>query len=501
MNAPRPRAAIVDELCRQGLALHHAGRIEEARECYKKALRRDPGHFQALHLLGTLCVRAGQTELGVSLIRRAIRVDPSVAEAHCLLGAALNELERPREALASYDRAVALKPNYPEAHYNAGVTLAQSGLPAAAIGRFDAALALRSDYANAHYNRGRALHDLNRLDAALTSYDRAVALRPQHAESRFNRALALLQSGQFETGWREYEWRKRQWARREPAIEAAPLWLGGEDLTAKRILLHHEQGLGDTIQFCRYLDLFDRSRTEVVLKVQPPLKSLLDGFMPGIEVLSDGDALRRIDYQCPLLSLPLAFGTRLETIPSPRCYLQADAGRKAAFASRLGSVAGPRIGLVWSGAPSHLHDAERSIAFERLEPALTDGAAWTCLQNVIRNSDRPAFDRIGRVGFHGAALSDFSQTAALIDLMDLVITVDTSVAHLAGALGKPVWILLPFCPDWRWLSDRADSPWYPSARLFRQRAIGDWDSAIEDVREGLRSLIGCGDVLTLNRLA
>lgn len=514
----KPPKANLQAVFERGFALHREGAVEAAREHYKKVISGDPRHFDALHLLGTICSQHAQPDVGASLLKRAVAVNPNVAVAHCALGSALCELGRQDEALVSFGKAIGLQPGLVQAHHNLGLALVALGRREEALRSFDAAIALRPDYVNAHvargsalraldrpkdamaafdraislqpgapeahYNRGSLLHMLGRHREALESFDAALALRPDYADAHVNRSLTLLLTGRLADGWREYEWRKRDW---DPKLRADP---GGPPLTGdapgRRLFLFHEQGLGDTLQFWRYVKLLDPSRVAISASVQAPLQSLLQRNTQGVEFV---DAGRRDDHHVALLSLPLMFGTTLETIPVRPAYLAADHTLKARFAAALGAPSKPRVGLAWSGSPTHLNDRHRSIAFDQLLPLLSEDVQWVALQDHVRPSDADAFGSSGRVSFHGDQLPDFDHTAALVDLTGLVITVDTSIAHLAGALGKPVWVLLPANPDWRWLLDREDSPWYPSARLFRQDRLGDWSSVIEAVRARLRSLI------------
>jgi tetratricopeptide (TPR) repeat protein len=541
---PSPEARGLRELCDRGMALHRAGRLAEAKACYENVLARAPNDFDALHLLGLVLVQSGQGGAGATLIRRALAVDPEFAEAHANLGQALMRIGRPEEALAAFDAALARKPaladaragraaaldeiialserliaqdpRRAEAHGARGSALLALGRSDAALASFDAALALHPTLADAHYSRGLALQALWRFEEAVTAYDQALALRPVHADAHNNRALALqelgrhgealagfeaalrvrpnhadarlnrgmarLLHGDFEGGWPDYEWRGPD---RPGRGEATRAWLARPDVAGQRLWLQAEQGLGDTIQFARYAKLLSARGIAVTLSVQTTLKPLLETLGPDIEVLGERETPARYDHDCPLLSLPLAMETRLETIPAWPGYLEADAGRREAMAARLGPRRRPRVGIVWSGNAALRKDRRRSVPFDQLEPLLAADVDWHALQIEIRPDDADAFRRSGSVAFHGEALKDFADTAALIAQMDLVISVDTGVAHLAGALGKPVWILLPINPDWRWLLGRADSPWYPSARLFRQTRAGDWSAVIAAVRSSL----------------
>jgi hypothetical protein len=349
----------------------------------------------------------------------------------------------------------------------------------------DRAIALKPDYVEAHSNRGNALLDLKRPEEALASYDRAIALKPDDADAFWNQSLCLLQMGHYERGWRQYEWRKK---RTEPVgdrIFHQPVWLGEEDVAGKTLFIHWEQGLGDTIQFCRYVKLVEARGAKIIMSVQEPLRGLLRQISPGIQIIHQNEVPTDFDFHCPLLSLPLALGTTLETIPSERQYLKADHEFREVWSARLSAPTKPRIGLVWSGGAAHKNDYSRSIALEQLVSLLRLDAHWISLQKEVRDKDAAVLLENDSIAHFGDDLSDFRDTAALLDLIDLIITVDTSVAHLAGAMGKPVWILLPYNSDWRWLLHRTDTPWYPSVRLFRQQQIGDWAAVIDQVKHEL----------------
>ena len=482
MSSGRADPQILQVLCEQGAALHRVGRLEEAAVQYDKVLKRNPGHFDALHLLGLVRLHTGRPEEAVALFARAVKANAKVPVAQDNLGSALVGLGRPAEALASLDAAIALAPGHARAQHNRGTALEALGRSDEAVASYDRAIALKPDYAEAFSNRGLALRNLQRLDEALASYDAAVALDAAYVDAHLGRSFLSLLAGDFEAGWREYEWRK---AGRDAAGRPDPDrdWLGEGELAGQRLLVRHEQGLGDTLQFARYVPLLSARGAEVTLVVQPPLAGLLAASLPGVRVIAEGDPAPDADRHVSLMSLPLAFSTTLDTVPPP-LRLDADA-RRADWAERLGAKTRPRIGLAWSGNPAHVNDRNRSIGFSTLAPLLGDAVEWIVLQNDIRPADAEAFAASGRARFFGEALADFADTAALADQLDLIITVDTSLAHLAGGLGKPVWVLLPYSPDWRWLLGRADSPWYPTARLFRQAKAGDWAGVIGEVGEEL----------------
>jgi hypothetical protein len=340
-------------------------------------------------------------------------------------------------------------------------------------------------------NRGVTLHDLKRFDEALASHNRAIALRPDHADAHFFGGLSRLLAGDFGRGWIEYEWR-RKGASTGPSRRdfAQPLWLGGAEIAHKTVLLHSEQGFGDTIQFCRYAPLVAARGARVILEVEEPLRGLLTGLAGTARVVAKGERLLDFDLRCPLLSLPLAFGTQLETIPSAGPYLRAPDQALVKWGARLPIKRRPRIGIAWAGNAKHIRDRERSIDLRGLLPLMDADATFVSLQKEVRAADMETLKQSADIIHFGHELESFSDTAALISHLDLVISVDTAIAHLAGALGRPVWILLNYVPDWRWLLDRDDSPWYPSARLFRQSETREWNSVIARVGDALLKSIG-----------
>jgi len=534
----------VDALRWLGELLLQTGRVQEGAELLKKALTINPKqpavHSNLAYALNAL-QRHGEA---LASADRALALQPKFADALNNRGNALAALNRPLDALASFDRALALAPEFAAGWNNRACVLRDLGRYADALDSCDHALALQPDYPDAWSNRGNALGDLNRpheaersyrralqlapafVDAwnnlglaqvelnqrehALSSYERALALDPEAAETHWNRALCLLQMGRFETGWREYEWR---WARRriQPGRRdfAQPLWLGDFPLDGKTILLHAEQGLGDTLQFCRYAALVRQLGAKVVLEVPGALRRLLSTLAGADQVIETGQPLPRFDCHCPLMSLPLAFGTDEASIPSATPYLFADAANVNEWRERIdadidagvdanadphaGPAAKPlKVGLVWAGenrahvAELRKIDARRSLAFERFAPLLdVPDVRFFSVQKGVAAQQLGAHAQRERVVDHTDLLNDFADTAALVANLDLVISVDTSTAHLAGALGKPVWILNRFDTCWRWLLERADTPWYPGARLFRQPALGDWDSVIDALRAAL----------------
>ena len=483
----------VDALNNRGNALQELERYDEALASYDQALSIRPDFAKASSNRGIALYKLKRYDEALASCNQTLSIKPDHAETLSNRGNTLQALKRYEEALACYERVLAIQPKYAEASYNRGNALQQLKRYEEALASYDQALAIKPDYAEALSDRGLTLRNLKRHDEALTSYDQALSLKPDYADAHWNEGLCRLLIGDFERGWEKYEWRWKidalNIARRN---FSQPLWLGNEGIAGKTILLHAEQGFGDTIQFARYAQAVAEKGARVILEVQPTLRPLLSDICGPYQVLSQGEPLPGFDFHCPLLSLPLAFNTRLESIPCLIPYLSARAPAVKKWKEKLGQndAHGPRVGFVWSGNPAHKNDHNRSIALSRLVALGDLGVMPVSLQNAVRPEDERVLAANKHILHFGSELKDFSDTAALVSLMDLVISVDTSVAHLAGALGKPVWILLPFAPDWRWLVDREDSPWYPSARLFRQPTIGDWDSVIDAVRQQLRATLG-----------
>jgi tetratricopeptide (TPR) repeat protein len=469
----------------RGLALAELGRCDEAIAGYDRAIALQPHHAAAHANRGNALRQLGRLDEAVAACDAAIRLSPDHAGTHNNRGVALFLAKRFEDALASHDRAIALKPNSAAAHNNRGNVLGALDRAEEAIASFDSAIAIDPAYAEAFNNRGNALRAIGQRDEALASYDAAIALQPDFHEAIWNKALELLSSGKMSEGWKLYEARRALRSVRDRRDLQRPQWTGRENLTGRTILLHHEQGFGDTIQFCRYAPLVRSLGARVILSVQGPLSRLLRTLDPGIEIIGADAVPQTFDFHCPLMSLPRAFRTRLDSIPSAEGYLSADPTLAALWNERLPSRTSPRVGLAWSGAPGHRNDRNRSIALRILEPLLTANVDWVCLQTEVRESDRETFDNAGRLGRFAEAPADFADTAAVIANLDLVITIDSSVAHLSGALGKPAWVLLPFVSDFRWLIGREDSPWYASLRLFRQQAFSDWPSVIARVGDEL----------------
>lgn len=506
----------------EGLALLRAGRFEEAQAVYQTLLDADPGHFDALHFLGVVYHQRGEHLKALSLFDRAKAVFPQGASLHSNRGLSLVALRRLEEALESYERSIALDPTKAVTHYNRGLVQLELGRPEAALASFDAAIALWPDFIEAHCDRGSALLQSNFVDAAVDSYRRAVDLdwrftparlnialafahanrldeamrilegvleaEPGHAEARRSKGMIHLLQGQYELGWKDYEARVHCAAYASSRRQfREPRWDGQEPLTGKTLLLHWEQGLGDTIQFSRYAALVAGLGARVILEVQRPLLGLMQRLSGTAQVLAHGDTLPNFQLHCPLLSLPLIFRTDAHSIPAPCRYLQAPPEKVSHWQSVLGARRKPRVGLAWRGAISNWILRRRQVPLSELLAGLPEGFEYVILQRELTDEDRQVLERRRDVVSLGERLEDFADTAAVCENLDLIVSVDTSVAHLAASLGRPTWILLTFSADWRWLLGRTDSPWYPTARLYRQPTAGEWKPILTAITQDLLS--------------
>jgi Flp pilus assembly protein TadD len=472
----------------QGLHLETEKRLDEAERIYSAILESDPTNFYALYRLAIFCAGRGDDIEALRLIQAAMKRSVT-AEVAGDCAVILDRLGRSAEAMATYDRALILDPNNVLALLHRGRLFTKLGQHAKAAACFEKLLARSPNQADAHSSLGHSLVQLGRHREAVASFARAIALEPANADAHFNLALALLTLGDFEHGWKEYEWRFRtEGLAPSRSTYPQPHWDGVEPLEGKTIQLYTEQGLGDSIMFVRYAPMLAARGASVIAGLLPQAKVLVTEIS-GVTAIAPGDPLPAFDLQCPLLSLPHLLGTRLETIPADVPYIWPRADRVAAWRDRLPRDKKPTVGVVWAGGKDFKGDHNRSIALQRFE-ALFDapGISFVSLQRDLREGDAEKLRQRPDVVHFGEQLSDFADTAAIISMLDLVISVDTSVAHLAGAMAKPVWILLPLVPDFRWMLDRTDSPWYPTARLFRQPQLGDWDSVLANVKAALSDL-------------
>jgi len=479
-------APAADALIAKGQWLLGQGRALDAMECIHRALVLVPAHVPALVCRGLALKDMRRLDEARSAFEAAIAIQPDCVSAHVNRAGILRQLGLSRDALESSDRAIELQPDFAPAHCNRGLALADLDRPLEALESYDRALAIDPEFAAAYGNRGKALDALNRPQEALAAYERVTELQPDAAQAYVNAGHTHLLLGQFGRGWPLYEWRKKLPTPLGNRSFAIPLWLGSPDLAGKKLLLHWEQGLGDTIQFCRYARLAKARGAQVVLVVQSGLSPLVRTLGPDVEVRTEEDMPADCDTHCPLLSAPHAFGTDLQSIPADVPYLFADPERVSRWREWIGS-AGFKIGIAWQGNAQSPADRGRSFPlqlFHRIATipgvrliALQVGAGTEQLENLPRGM---SVESLGRDFDRGP--DAFLDSAAVMQSLDLVITSDSAVAHLAGALACPTWVALQQVPDWRWLRERGDCPWYPGMRLFRQKLKGRWDDVFETIR-------------------
>lgn len=464
-----------------GLVAHRRGDHGRAATRIGEALAVLPDFAVAHYNLGVVQAAGGDRVAAIESYRRAVALAPTHGDAHYNLAMLLAESGDAEAAKAHLLLAVSADPGHAEALNNLGGLLLAEGRADSALERFDQALRVRRSYPEALLNAALALHELGGSAESRQILDALLDAMPDYASAHWNRALLRLADGDLARGWVEYEWRWRM-PETPPRPFAQPPW-AGDALNGRAVLLHAEQGFGDTFQFCRYARLLADSGARVVLEVQPPLKAVLTGQGLG-EVLARGEPLPPFDVHLPLMSLPLAFGTTVDTIPAKVPYIVPDPSLAETWRTRLGAGRGLRVGLAWAGRPTHAQDWKRSLPAAVLAPLVGQpGVEAFSLQvgpRAAELADLPA----AAVDL-SPHLADFADTAAALAGLDLIVAVDTAVTHLAGAMGRETWVMLPWQADWRWLRDRDDSPWYPSARLFRQPAPGDWATLVATVAEAL----------------
>jgi len=476
-----------------GLAFGELRRGTEAIESFQQALKLAPRHFDAAHRLAILLHQAARFEEALACLNMCDELRPNNFQTLHMRWDTLRQLKRYDEAFADIQRAFLLDPTNANVCNDSANTLASLGRSEEALRWYDNALALRGNIEHALRNKAIMLEQLGRIDEAIASYRRAILLDPSDAESQWNLALLQLLIGDFEAGWEGREaarWKIPVLVEGYPKL-SRPIWQKIDPIAGKTILVCPDEGLGDVIQFARYVPMLAARGARVILIVQDSLYPLLSGLAGVAQCLPrSATEVPPYDVHCPLTSLPLAFETRLDTIPAETSYLPAPAGdRIEAWERRLASHDRLRVGLVWSGNPQHTNDRNRSMPFRMMARMLDADATFFSLQKDPRAEDRLELQERTDVIDLTDHLTDFVETAALVSCLDLVISVDTSVAHLSAALGRPTWILLPHAPDYRWLRDREDSPWYPTVRLFRQDASRDYTSVIGRAHRELQSRI------------
>ncbi len=496
---PRNAAAFLT----QGTANLQLRRAEAAIASFDSAIALNPGDAQSHHHRGLALASLRRFDAAIASYERAIAADPAHAESHLHRGNALREVGRKDAALASVEHAIAIRGDFALAYANRGNLLSEMGRPIEALASYERAILLQPDHAEAHCNRGILHSDLGQFDAALASFNQAIAIDPGYAQAYFSRSLVSLLRGDFQQGWADFEWRwvnEHSTTSMERRSFGKPRWLGDASLDGKTILLHSEQGLGDTIQFCRYATRVADLGACVIVEGPGALAQLLASVDGVAQVVVRGEPLPAFDFHCPLLSLPLAFGTTLDSIPARVPYLHCGPEKLREWRERLGPRSRPRVGLVWSsgtrpGLPGFAAvNSRRNVPLRKLAMLCHPDIDFYSLQIGQPAESELALLAAGHrdgpdIRDMAGAIHDFTDTAALITQLDLLISVDTSTAHLAGALGHPVWLMVRSDACWRWLLDRSDSPWYPSLRIYRQHSPGDWDGPLARLRTDLAALV------------
>ena len=490
MNQPEESRVSLDQAMRIAVGHRQAGELSNAEQICRQILTSRPTYANAWNLLGVLAHQAGRNDIALDLVNRAIALDPSSADYQSNLGNLLLSDGQLQPAIDAYHRALALKPDLAQTHNNLGSAFNRLGHSEAAIAAHQNAIRLKPDLAEAHSNLANALVDLGHVDEAIASHRAALVLQPDHPQMHWNLATCLLLKGDFENGWREFEWRLVGRDRVQFELQTPqPIW-DGNDPAGKTILLRAELGLGDTLQFIRYAGLLHQRGATLAIECQAQLIPLLKQLPHVQQWIAFGQPLPFFDAWCPLMSLPFLLQSTVVPGASGASLLQPMPSRVEYFARRMsGDGRKLKVGLVWAGRPQHLNDRNRSMPFAALRPLLNiPGINWFSLQKgeaAIEARLDPAGKKLMDLTDD---LQDFSDTAGLIANLDLVLTVDTAVAHLAGVMGKQTWVMLPFAPDWRWMRDRPETPWYSSMRLIRQSRTGDWAGVIDQAVKLLETI-------------
>lgn len=475
----------------RGVVLKELNRYHDAVASYTNAFSLKNDYVDAYNNCGNVLITLKRFEEALACFQKAIEINPNYAFAYNGQGNVLMELKRFDEALVSYEKAIALNSLSPFPHNGMGNVLQELKRFDEAILGYEKVVSLVPTSAGAYTNKGLAMQGLKNFDEALQNFDKAIELNPELADPYWNKALLKILKGEYEEGWQLYEYR-----RYKPDLKGSypnydqPLWLGQEPVADKILYIYPEQGLGDFIQFCRYVPLVESLGAKVILKVPNALYAMIKTMGLNAQIVRNDEKVEEFDFHCPIMSLPLAFKTTVETIPNKIPYFFSDQFKKNYWERKLAYAGNSlKVGLVWSGSKDHKKDHDRSLRLEQLALILDLPVTFYSLQKEVREQDKITLSKLNHIQQYHEELNDFSDTAAMVDCLDLVISVDTSVAHLAGAMGKNVWILISYLPDYRWMLDREDTPWYPTARLFRQANVGDWDSAILNVRKTLEELL------------
>ena len=446
-----------DQIYENALKLHHAGKLSEAEKLYKALLDHFPNQDEILTTLGILFFQQGRSEHGFQCIKKSLNLNSNQPVALYNMGVELQKLTRLEEALIYYDKTIQLNP-------------------------YDI---------NALINRGNVLKDLQSYKNALISYEQVLAIDSNIPAAHWNKAITHILLGEYELGWREYEWGWQSGERGMPRKFPQPTWLGHESIFGKTLFIHREQGLGDLIQFCRYIPLLEKLGAKIILEAPLSLFELMKSLSPSVMVIEEGESLPSFDLVCPIMSLALAFKTTVKNIPASIPYLEVEKNKKIFWKKKLGEKTLPRIGIVWSGSMTNKIDnnplARRNIPLKQFQSIFDLPLEFHMLQKEVRPEDQVILKSLNNINNHQKELDNFLDTAALVQEMDLVISVCTSAAHLSGALGQNTWVLLPYSADYRWMLNQNNSPWYPTVELFRKTSPLEWDGLISDVENKLRA--------------
>jgi len=473
----------VDALRLFGVVLAQKDHYIEALSYFKKALKLDPKNGLIFSNIGNTLQKLKHYDEALLAYDDAITFLPNYAEAYSNRGNTLHELKRYEEALSAHHQAIALQPDYAEAYSNLGNTLQKLKRHNEALIAYGNAISLNPRFSEAWCNKGFTLSELKHYDEALAAYDEAIKLDHNNAEAYWNKSLTELVTGEFISGWRNYEYRwKKKEAEAYKHTECQPL-TNLNNIAGKKILVWSEQGYGDTIQFSRFVKSLLALNAEVIFEVQKPLKSLLADSFTGCTVISEGDEYGTVDFSIPLLSLPLIFSVILDNIPNKISYLEKIDQKTGYWKNKLNlDKTCLNIGVACSGNENHKNDINRSMDLKLFEP-LTKFANLFLIQKNMRPNDEAYLEKSSNIFYLGNEIQDFTDSAAIVGEMDAIVSVDTSLAHLSGALGKPTFIAIPWTPEWRWLLDRQDSPWYPEVKIFRQKSPDNWIEVINEIVE------------------
>ena len=466
-----------------GVALYRQGKCDKAVETYQRAIQIQPDFVEAYNNLGMVLKKKGELDAAVQVHHQALRIQPDFAEAHRNLGDILQKQGKYDKAVEAYQRAIQIQPNYAAAYNNLGIAWQKQGKLEQAIQIYHKTLVIRPNYPQAYNNLANTLKEQGKLQGAVQAYHKAIEINPSYIDAHKNLGIVLLLQGDFQRGWQEYEWRLKS-DDLCIANRAQTRW-DGSSLSGKTILLYAEQGFGDTIQFIRYVHLLVEYDTEIIVECQPELLQLFKNIGAIKKTIVVGESSPKFDVNASLLSLPRILGTDLNSIPVKSPYLYTKSGSH----TDLEMCSEYKVGIVWAGNLKHPNDNNRSVELQQFSVLFdVEACQFFSLQVGKRRDDIIRYHYSNTIIDLGGDFSNFSDTAAAILELDLVISVDTAVAHLAGALGKPIWVLLPFMPDWRWLLEREDTPWYPTMRLFRQTDTRDWAGVLQKVRFALEKM-------------